>query len=78
VIDFDAPDFARRIEQLSQSELNRLPFGVILLDPKAPCVLQLDRGAPITLRQLPLGQNFFGVSTCMDNYDFRGGIARGS
>jgi len=31
-IDFDAPDIARRVEALSQHELDQLPFGVILVD----------------------------------------------
>jgi len=30
-IDFNAPDLARRIDQLIQSDLDQLPFGVILL-----------------------------------------------
>jgi len=31
-IDFDAPDLAARIERHSRSDLDYLPFGVILLD----------------------------------------------
>jgi hypothetical protein len=30
VIDFDAPDLAAQIEELSQYDLDRLPFGAIL------------------------------------------------
>jgi photoactive yellow protein len=76
-VDFDAPDLARRIEQLSQSELDALPFGVILLDPKGTVLFYSQTEARQSgYGKLPLGQNFFTVAPCMDNDDFRGRIAR--
>jgi photoactive yellow protein len=76
-VDFDAPDLARRIEQLSQSELDQLPFGVILLDPKGTVLFYSQTEARQSgYGKLPLGQNFFAVAPCMDSDDFRGRIAR--
>jgi photoactive yellow protein len=76
-IDFDAPDLARRIEQLSQSDLDHLPFGVILLDAKGVVRFYSQTEARQSgYGELPLGQNFFDVAPCMDNDDFRGRIAR--
>jgi photoactive yellow protein len=76
-VDFDAPDLARRIEQLSQSELDRLPFGVILLDPKGTVLFYSETEARQSgYGKLPLGQNFYAVAPCMDKDDFRGRIAR--
>lgn len=77
-IDFNAPDLAARIEQLSQDELDRLPFGVILLDRDGIVVFysqtegRLSGYGPGS----PLGQNFYEVSHCMGGDDFRGRIMR--
>ena len=77
-ITFDANDLAARIEQLSQDDLDRLPFGVILLDRNDTVLFysategRLSGYAP----RSPLGQNFFEVSHCMGGDDFRGRITR--
>jgi photoactive yellow protein len=77
-IDFNSPNLASRVEQMSQEELDRLPFGVILLDREGTVVFysktegRLSGYAP----RSPLGQNFYEVSRCMDSDDFRGRITR--
>jgi photoactive yellow protein len=76
-VNFDAPDLARRIEQLSQSELDQLPFGVILLDPKGTVLFYSQTEARQSgYGKLPLGQNLFELSRCLGSDDFRGRIMR--
>jgi photoactive yellow protein len=76
-VDFNAPDLARRIEQLSQSELDRLPFGVILLDRQGTVLFYSQTEARQSgYGKLPLGQNFFALSRCMAGDDFHGRITR--
>lgn len=75
VIDFDAPDLARDIEQLSQSDLDRLPFGVILIDGDGT----VQFFSETEMRQSgypgrPLGQNLYEVSRCFGSEEFRGRI----
>jgi len=75
-IDFDAPDLAARIEQLSDDERDQLPFGVIHLDRDGTVLFYSAAEA----RQSgnpnpPLGQNFYAAS-CMGSDDFRGRILR--
>ena len=60
-IDFDAPDLAARIEQLSDSERDELPFGVI--HPRTPkrhgAVLKSATEAKLSgYGMTPLGKNF--------------------
>lgn len=76
-VDFDAPDLARRIEQLNQSELDRLPFGVILLDAQGVVLFYSETEARLSgYGARPLGQNFFTVARCMHGDEFRGRIMR--
>ena len=76
-IDFNAPDLARRIDQLIQSDLDQLPFGVILLDRKGIVLFYSQTEARQSgYGKLPVGQNFFAVAPCMDNDDFRSRITR--
>jgi photoactive yellow protein len=76
-IDFNASDLARRIEQLSQSELDRLPFGVILIDRQGIVLFYSQAEARQSgYGKLPLGQNLFELSSCMGSDDFRGRIVR--
>jgi photoactive yellow protein len=77
-IDFDAPDLASAIEQLSQYELDHLPFGVILLDDDGIVRFYSETEGRLCgyAPRSPLGQNFFEVSRCMNTDDFRGRIAR--
>jgi len=76
-VNFDAPDLARRIEQLSQSELDALPFGVILLDRQGTVLFYSQTEARQSgYGELPLGRNLFEVSRCLESDDFRGRIMR--
>ena len=75
--DFDAPDLAVRLEDLSQADLDRLPFGVILIDRDGTVKFYSETEARQSgYGKLPLGQNFYAVAPCMDKDDFRGRIAR--
>ena len=77
-IDFNCANLASRVEQLSQEELDRLPFGVILLDRDSTVIFYSateGRQSGYAPRS-PLGQNFFEVSRCMDTDDFRGRITK--
>jgi PAS domain-containing protein len=76
-VDFAAADLARHIEQLSQFELDRLPFGVILIDRAGNVLLYSQTEAQQSgYGKVPLGQNLFAVSNCMGSDDFRGRIQR--
>jgi photoactive yellow protein len=76
-VNFDAPDLARRIEQLSQAELDELPFGVILLDRDGIVKFYSQTEARQSgYGKLPLGQNFFALSRCMAGDSFHGRITR--
>jgi photoactive yellow protein len=76
-VNFDAPDLARRIEQLSQAELDELPFGVILLDRDGTVKFYSQTEARQSgYGKLPLGRNLFEVSRCLESDDFRGRIMR--
>ena len=71
-VDFDAPDLAARIERLSQSDLDHLPFGVVLLDVHG--IVQFYSATEARQSgygKLPLGENFFDVSRCAGKGDFR-------
>jgi photoactive yellow protein len=77
-IDFNSPNLAARIEQMSQYDLDRLPFGVILLDREGTVVFYSEtegRQSGYAPRS-PLGQNFFEVSPCMDTDAFRGRLTK--
>jgi photoactive yellow protein len=77
IIDFDAPDLAARIEQVSQHELDNLPFGVILLDREGTVLFYSATEARLSdYGEVPLGQNLFDISRCLGSDDFRGRIAR--
>lgn len=76
-VDFDAPDLAARIEELSQYDLDRLPFGVILIDSEGIVQFYSETEARESgYGELPLGQNLFDISRCMAGDDFRGRIER--
>ena len=71
-IDFDASDLALQIEQLSQHELDELPFGVILLDPEGIVKFYSATEARLSgYGASPLGKNFFEVSRCSGKDDFQ-------
>ncbi len=76
-MDFDAPDLAARIEQLSQHDLDNLPFGVILLDREGTVLFYSATEARESgYGTKPIGQNLFALSRCMGSDDFRGRIMR--
>jgi photoactive yellow protein len=77
VVDFDAPDLAAQIEELSQYDLDHLPFGVILIDRDGKVLFYSETEARETgIGTPPLGRNLFSISQCMDSDDFRGRIQR--
>jgi photoactive yellow protein len=74
-IDFNAPDLAARIERLSQYDLDRLPFGIILLDGEGIVQFYSETEARQSgYGALPLGQDFFSISRCAGSEEFRGRI----
>jgi photoactive yellow protein len=77
VVDFDAPDLAARVGELSQDELDSLPFGVILLDRAGTVLFYSVTEARLSgYAGSPIGHNFFDASRCMNNDEFRGRIMR--
>lgn len=76
-IDFDAPDLAARAEQASQFDLDRLPFGVILLDREGKVLFYSATEAKQSgYRDIPIGQNLFEISSCLGGNDFRSRLTR--
>ncbi len=76
-VDFDAPNLAARLEELSQAELDRLPFGVILIDRDGTVKFYSESEARQSgYGQLPLGQNLFALTPCLGSDDFGGRITR--
>lgn len=75
VIDFDAPKLAADIEQLSQYDLDQLPFGVILIDSAGTVLFfsETER-REVGLDNAPLGKNLFEISSCFGSDEFRGRI----
>jgi len=77
IIDFDVPDLAARVEQLSQYDLDRLPFGVILLGRDGTVLFYSETEARQSgYAGSPMGKDFFALSRCMGGDDFRGRIMR--
>jgi photoactive yellow protein len=76
-VNFAAPNLATHIERLSQFELDRLSFGVILIDGDGTVMFYSQTEAQQSgYGRVPLGQNLFAVSSCMGGDDFRGRIRR--
>ncbi len=76
-VQFDANNLAEQIEQLSQYELDCLPFGVILLDRDGTIVFySVTEAQKSGYGKIPIGQNLFEISPCMASNDFRGRIKR--
>ncbi len=74
-VDFDAPDLAARIERLSQSELDQLPFGVVLLDREHTVMFfSATEARQSGLDELPLGQNFFSIARSASKRDVQARI----
>ena len=76
-VNFDAPNLAAEIEQLNHSELDHLPFGVILLDREGTVLFYSETEARQSgFGKIPTGQNLFALSSCMASDDFQGRITR--
>jgi photoactive yellow protein len=77
-VNFDSPNLATTVEQLSQHDLDRLPFGVILLDREGIVLFYSETEGRLSgyAPRSPLGQNFFEVSRCMGSDAFHGRIVR--
>jgi photoactive yellow protein len=76
-IDFNAPDLAARIEQVTPFELDNLPFGVIQLDRQGTVLFYSATEARLSgYGAVPLGQNLFDISRCLGGDDFRGRLTR--
>jgi photoactive yellow protein len=76
-VNFDAPNLAAQIEQLSRYELDHLPFGVILLNREGVVLFYSATEAQQSgYGKIPIGQNLFEISSCMASDDFRGRIMR--
>jgi photoactive yellow protein len=74
-VQFDASNLVEQIEQLSQRELDHLPFGVILLDRDGTVMFYSQNEARYSgYGKIPIGQNMFEISPCMAAKDFRGRI----
>jgi photoactive yellow protein len=78
-IKFDEPDLAAHIEQLSQYDLDRLPFGVILLDRDGTVKFYSATEARRSGCDVPMiGQNLYAIAKCFGTDGFQGRIARAS
>lgn len=76
-IDYDAPDLAARIEQLSQDQLDHLPFGVVLLSGEGVIQFYSETEARQSgYGSRPMGLNFFEISRCSGRNDFHAQIVR--
>ena len=76
-IDFDAPDLAARVEQLSQFDLDHLPFGVILLDRQNIVLFYSETEARLSgIGEPPLGRDFFAPPLCISKVELKNRIAR--
>jgi photoactive yellow protein len=76
-VNFDAPNLAAEIEQLSLNEIDHLPFGVILLDREGTVLIYSKTEARLSgFNKIPTGQNLFELSRCMASDEFQGRITR--
>ena len=75
-IDIDQPDLGPAIEQMTEADINLLPFGVIRLDPAGTVVFysEFERGQT-GLRKEAISRSFFvEIAPCLDTPKFRGRI----
>ena len=74
-IDFNAADIAAQAEQARQSDLDRLPYGVIKLDRQGIVKFYSATEARLSgYSVVPLGQNLFDVSQSASREDLRARI----
>lgn len=75
LIDFDAPDLAGDIERLSRSDLDTLPFGVMLIETDGAVRFYSETERRQSGYPGPMvGKNLFDVSRCFGGEEFRGRI----
>jgi photoactive yellow protein len=75
-VDYDAPDLAARIEQLSQDQIDHLPLGVVLLNAEGVVTFYSATEKRLSgYVGMPLGRNFFDIAPCVSKGDIRGRIA---
>ncbi|MDO8877565.1 MAG: hypothetical protein Q8M24_09670 [Pseudolabrys sp.] len=76
-VDYEAPDLAARVEALSGEAIDRLPFGVIRLDPEGVIkVYSATEARQSGYGSQPVGEKFFEISRCGGKNDFQGQIVR--
>ncbi len=76
-VDFEAPDLAARVEQLSHEQIDQLPFGAIQLDSEG--IVLFYSAAERRLSGYPgeaVGKNFFEIAGCFGKVDLRVQIMR--
>jgi photoactive yellow protein len=76
-VDFDTPDLAAQIEQLSPAERDRLPFGVILLDRDG--IVQFYSATELRASRYPgkvIGENFWDMAKRANKDELHHAIAR--
>lgn len=73
---FETPRLARAVERLPPTIIDKLPFGVIRLDPMGQVTFYNTTERRLSgYRGAAIGQSFFGeIAPCMDNDEFRGRI----
>jgi photoactive yellow protein len=76
-VDFDAPDLAHRIEQLSQSDIDALSFGVMRLARDGTVTFYSETEAKQSgYDGSPVGQNLYVICQRFAGDGFRGRINR--
>jgi photoactive yellow protein len=78
-LDFDRPDLARAMEDLTLEEIDDLPFGVILVDAEGHVVLLSRTEAELSGfgKRPAIGKIFFSdIAPCMGVDEFQGRIQR--
>ena len=75
-VDYDAPDLAARIEQLSQDQIDHLPFGVVLLNAEGVVAFySVTEKRQSGYDGAALGSKFFDIAPCVSKGDMRQRIA---
>jgi photoactive yellow protein len=75
--EFDTPELAKAIEQLTSAEIDQLPYGVIGLDPNGVVRVYSKTEAALSGHSDRLAQGklfFIDVAPCMNTPYFKGKI----